>query len=192
MRPPICLVTAILLNVLLSSCETDVSTVKMIRPDTFPAETGTGVEMIYSDSGRVKVKVVAPRLERYETPVEKMILPQGVFIEFYNDSLKVKSWLKADYGISYQGQEKMEVRRNVVVMNEKGEKMETEQLTWSKRDGKIFTSEPVTIRRENEIVHGKGLEANQDFSTYTILDVIGTTYIEEMETDSAETRRDPK
>ena len=80
MRPPICLVTAILLNVLLSSCETDVSTVKMIRPDTFPAETGTGVEMIYSDSGRVKVKVVAPRLERYETPVEKMILPHGFFI----------------------------------------------------------------------------------------------------------------
>ena len=136
--------------------------------------------------------MVAPRLERYEVPVKKLLLPQGVFIEFYDDSLNVKSWLKADYGISYEGEEKMEVRRNVVVMNQKGEKLETELLTWSRKEGKIFTNEPVTIRRQDEIVYGKGLEASQDFSNYTILDVIGTKYIEELESDSTKTPRGPK
>ncbi len=177
-------VAGFLLCFIFSSCETDVSTVKMLQPDKLPSETGQGVEMIYSDSGKVKVKVVAPRLERFEQPVKRLVLPQGVFIEFYDDSLRVKSWLKADYGISYEGEDRMEVRRNVVVMNEKGEKLETERLIWSRKDGKIFTNEPVTIRRQDEIVYGKGLEASQDFSNYTILDVIGTKYIEDLESDS--------
>lgn len=176
MRRLLLLVT---LPLLFISCENDISTVKLIRPDQLPSETGIGMELIYSDSGIVKVRVTAPRLERFEQPVHRVILPEGVFVEFFNDSGKVKSWLKADYAVSYEGEEKMEVRRNVVVLNELGERLETEQLTWSRKEGKVYTNEPVTIRRKDEIVNGKGLVANQDFSEYEILEVIVTKYIED-------------
>lgn len=171
----------LVLTVVLASCENDISTVKLIRPDQLPGETGVGMELIYSDSGKIKVKITTPRLERFESPVKRIVLPEGVFVEFFNDSGKVKSWLKADHAINYEGEEKMEVRRNVVVLNEKGEKLQTEKLVWSRKDGKVFTDEPVTIRRQDEIVHGKGLEASEDFSDYVILEVTGTTYIDDNE-----------
>ncbi|MCC7301440.1 MAG: LPS export ABC transporter periplasmic protein LptC [Bacteroidia bacterium] len=161
------------------SCENDISTVKLIRPDSLPAETALGVELIYSDSANVKVRVTAPRMERYEQPSHRIILPEGVFVEFFDDSGKVKSWLKADYAINYEGEEKMEVRRNVVVLNERGERLETEQLIWSRKEAKVFTNEPVRIRRKDEIMEGKGLVASQDFSDYDILEPTGTKYIED-------------
>lgn len=149
-----------------------------MRPDQLPGETGLGMELVYSDSGRVKIRVTTPKMERYETPVKKLVLPEGVFVEFFNDSGKVKSWLKADYAVNFESESRMEVRRNVVVLNQKGEKLQTEKLVWSRKDGKVYTDEPVTIRRGDEIVHGKGLEASEDFSDYVIKETTGTTYID--------------
>jgi LPS export ABC transporter protein LptC len=68
----------------------------------------------------------------------------------------------------------MVARNDVVVINSKGEKLKTEELSWSKKHHRIFTDEFVTITTEDEVIYGHGLEANEDFSKYTIKKISGT------------------
>lgn len=174
----------ILCVVFFSSCQTDISTVDLFQPEKLPSESAKNVEVIYSDSGKVKVKLFGPQLDRYEVPVKLFRMTEGVYLEFYDDSAKVKSWLRADYGVSYEAEEKMEAKRNVIVMNEKGEKLETEHLTWSRKEGMIFTDDTVRITRKDEIVVADGIRASEDFSEYTLGPTIGTYYIDALPGDS--------
>jgi len=92
----------------------------------------------------------------------------------YSDSMHVKSKLTADYGIRYEREQKMEARKNVVVVNEKGETLNTEHLIWDERTEKLRSNEFVKITTKGEIIMGTGFEANQDFSKYKIFNIKGT------------------
>ena len=51
---------------------------------------------------------------------------------------------------------------------EKKQQLNTEELFWTPATMKIFTEKFVTIKLENEVLYGTGLDATQDLSTYTI------------------------
>ena len=54
-------------------------------------------------------------------------------------------------------------------------------MFWSPAEEKFYTDNFVTIISEGEVHTGKGLSANQDFSSYKILEPAGTIQIEEDE-----------
>ena len=64
---------------------------------------------------------------------------------------------------------------------ETGDELNTELLFWSPGEEKFYTDKFVTIISEGEVHTGKGLSANQDFSSYKILEPAGTIQIEEDE-----------
>ena len=74
---------------------------------------------------------------------------------------------------------KMEVKYNVEVVNVNGEKLNTEHLIWDEQKKKITSDAFVKITTAKEIIMGKGLEANQDFTQYEIKEVTGTIRIED-------------
>lgn len=172
------LLPAVVFFFLFASCETDITMVRLAAVEKLPTESGTEVELIYSDSSKVKVKLFAPKLDRYEVPQKMLELPQGVFMEFFDDSLNVITRLRANYGVSYEGEEKMEVRKNVIVVNKDNERLNTEHLIWSQKDRKIYTDGRVTITTEDDVTWGDGFEASDDFSKYKIINVIGTNSFE--------------
>ena len=73
----------------------------------------------------------------------------------------------------------MEAKNNVVVVNEKGEQLNTEHLTWDKKQSLIYTKEFVKITTAEEIIYGNGLESNQSFTKYKIKDIKGTINLKE-------------
>jgi len=167
----------------LSSCQTDIQTINQLTSvKNLPSESMKDAEIMYSDSAKVKMKLTAPQLDRY---VEKQYIefPQGVKILFYNDSMKVTSQLKADYGIRYEKEGKMEAKRNVEVVNVKGDKLNTEHLIWDEAHGKIYTEAFVKITTAEEVLLGDGLESNQDFTKYKILNPTGTISLKDEEAD---------
>ena len=62
---------------------------------------------------------------------------------------------------------------DVEVVNEKGEKLNTEKLIWDERKELLSSDQFVKITTPEEIIMGKGFEANQDFSRYKIFNVTG-------------------
>jgi len=139
-----------------------------------PVETATGIRILYSDSGHVQVEILARELNRYDTENPYIEMPRGLQANFFDDSMHVKSKLTADYGIRYEREQKMEARKNVVVVNEKGETLNTEHLIWDERTEKLRSNEFVKITTKGEIIMGTGFEANQDFSKYKIFNIKGT------------------
>ena len=170
------------LTVWLCSCENDIETINIITSrNKFPSESGKNMEVIYSDSAKVKLKLTSPQMDRYSGPSPYIELPKGVKVEFYDDSMKVKSKLTANYAIRYENERKMEAKRDVVVVNEKGEKLNTEHLIWDELKQRIYTSEFVKITTDEEVIYGEGLESNQDFTQYKIQNIKGTISINDHE-----------
>jgi len=168
----------IVVSLLFSSCENDIATVnKITSRNASSVETGTQIEMVYSDYGIVKAKLTTPQIQEYHTINPYYEMTKGVFMAVYNDSLVVNSTLKAGYGIAYLKTNLLVARENVVVVNQKGDKLTSEELQWDERTKKLTSDKFVTITTADETIYGDGLEANQDFTQYKIKKIKGTVKV---------------
>src|ERR1035437_1478564 len=104
----------------------------MKKQTVFPSEQGEVVEIIYTDSGLVQMRLTAPVMNHYtyNVPEPYTEMPKGVYVEFFNDSGKIKTTLKADYALRYEKNKRTEAKKKVVVINANGEILNTEQLYW--------------------------------------------------------------
>ena len=160
---------------LLASCENDIEKIKLVGSGkNEPVERAVNIKILYSDSAKVKVELTAPVMDHYIGEKAYLEMPNGLKAIFYTDRLEVKSKLTADYGIRYENEQKMVVRKNVVVINEKGNQLNTEHLVWDEQQEKLLSNEFVKITTADEIMYGTGFEANQDFSKYRIFNIKGT------------------
>lgn len=171
---------------ILFSCVNDVEQVESLtKQEKIPINKGRNVELIYSEKSDVKVKVTAPLMEEYGTEENKYIeMREGIKVLFYDSLVQVISTLTSNYAIHRVGERVMEAKDDVVVINDKGEKLNTEHLIWNEDSAKIYSDEFVKITTQDEIIMGEGMEANQDFSKWKIHKIKGTINIKE-ETDSS-------
>jgi len=168
----------------LQACQNDMQTINsIIAVKNMPSETMKGVELVYSDSAKVKMKLTGPKMDRYGGEKPHIIFPGGMNILFYNDSMELSSQLKADYGIRYETDGAMEAKRNVEVVNVKGEKLNTEHLLWDESKDRIYTNEFVKITTGDEVIYGDGLESNRDFTKWRIKNIKGSFNLKDQEQD---------
>ena len=157
------------------SCETDISQVKQMTNHADAAEeNGKEIEIVYSDSGKVKARIIAPALIKKNKEEGVTEFPQGLRLYIYNDSMKLESKLSANYGIANDTKEELLVRDNVVVVSIEGKKLNSEELIWRRKAKKIFSDKFVKITTKDEIIYGKGFESDEDFGNYMIRQVTGT------------------
>lgn len=162
---------------LLSSCENDLEKVNLVAAQKkYPVEKAENAEILYSDSALLKARLLATELMRFQDQPPYLEMPKGVKLYFYDDNGKASSQLSAGYGkvIQLPDNNIMEARRNVVVVNERNEKLNTEHLTWNQKEGNIKSDAYVKITTADEVLMGEGLESNQDFTKYSIKKLKGT------------------
>lgn len=137
-------------------------------------ETIYDSEITYTDSGYLRAKLFADLIERHSNEKKPYIeLRKGLRANFYNTAKEVESELTAGYGINYLDSRIVEVQKQVVVINSKGEKLETEKLFWDQNEKTIYTDAHVEITTETEKLYGTGMTAAQDFSSWKISKVTG-------------------
>jgi LPS export ABC transporter protein LptC len=165
---------------LLSSCVNDIEEVKRMGSDVrVPVSSTRNVEMIYSDSSRLRAKVNAPQRDTYIGDNGFVEFAKGLKIEFYDTKSVLESKMNANYGISYTKTEIMEAKGNVVLKSEKGDKLETEHLIWDQKADRIYSNVFSRITSPERVIYGDGFESNQDFSKYRILKVKGIISLNE-------------
>ncbi len=157
-------------------CKNDSSNLNAIDEAMQPGiEVVKGVDMIYSEGGSTKARLQAPKLLRHKTENPYLEFPEGLKVTFYDDSLKSTGQLTAKYGTRNINDRKTMVRDSVVwkSLSEKN-KLESEDLHWDENKRKLYSDKVVRVTTETEYITGKGFEANQDFSSYSIKQVTGT------------------
>ena len=161
------------------SCSSDLDNMKQsinIEVDV-PDSYYTDFNITYSDSGALKVKITGEILEQYAATKEiegKDIMKNSVHIRFYNQLKKVSSELRADYAIRFHESEKMYAKGNVIVINNQGEKLNTEKLLWDAKTKQITCDTTVLITKPSgQKIIGTSLVSDQNFENYQITGVTG-------------------
>lgn len=167
---------------LVAACsDAEKETRQVFTQDDVAVEVGHDVELIYSDSAVVRVRVTGPTLLNYsgrEKP--KQEFPDGIKIDFMAPDLSVRSVLTSKHATRFQDEGKIIVRDSVVLTTVKQEKLETEELTWDERTAKVRTDKFVKVTQPGEVIYGFGLEAEQDFSYWRILVPKGKIKVEQI------------
>jgi LPS export ABC transporter protein LptC len=161
----------------LGSCTNDLKDVMALPSNKkSPSQIGDSITLLFTDSAQLKIVLKANRMLVFTKNVVEpfTILPKGLFVTFFDNEEKISSTLKANYGIRYDLSKKMEAKYAVEVVNKSGEKLETERLIWDEANKTIYTDAFVKITTADQVIMGKGLKSNQDFSKYQINEVTGT------------------
>jgi LPS export ABC transporter protein LptC len=139
-----------------------------------PVERGVNVAINYTDSGYIKVRVYAPLLERYNNEEKSQAeMKKGITAYFYNRQKRISSYLKAKYAIRDERARMMTARNDVIVVNNKGDTLRTEELKWDEKTDKIFSDKFVRITTPDHIILGTGLESNPEFTRYRVFNITG-------------------
>ena len=127
------------------------------------------VKIIFSEDGIVKAKLQAKEFIRNDhSDPPYADFNDGIKVEFFNQDQQVESTLTARTARFYTEEKNVVVRDSVVVVNKKGEMLQTEELVWNQKVERFFSEKPVRITIGNQVSYGEGIEANQDFSWYRI------------------------
>jgi len=165
------------------ACKNDIEDINSFSfLDTMASEVVKDARIIYSDSGELVAILKAPLLEHYNVREPYIELKKGVAVYFYDSIGVVTSTLTADYAISYEAEEKMEARKDVEMINTKGEQINTEVLIWDQRADKIYSNEFVKITTEDKIIFGDGFISDERFDKWKIIKPRGTIYVDDQET----------
>lgn len=151
--------------------------------DDAAVEVARGVEILYSDSAILRVRVKAPTLHNYldvENPRQEF--PDGIHIDFFTPGgLRINSVLTARFAVRQTDKGLITARDSVVLITADREVLETEELIWDENKEQLRTDKFVKITRPDEIIYGFGLEANQDFSFWKIIVPKGTIKAEQLD-----------
>lgn len=139
-----------------------------------------GVDIIYSDSAKVKAKGFAPVLDKI-TPSNGAIfqeMPKGVKIEFLDEQMKITGSITSDYAIMKETEKLTIFKRNVVVVNQ-ALTFNTEELIWDQNKQMFFSPKGIVTKPDGSFANAVNFSAPQDFSYYNTGSGYGETYIEE-------------
>jgi LPS export ABC transporter protein LptC len=132
------------------------------------------VEILYSDSAVVKVRITGPQMYNHtnsDNPQQEF--PKGIQVEFLGRGGEILSTLTAKYALRREQASNIMVRDSVVWKSSRQETLTTDELTWDERRQRIFTDRFVILTRRDEILYGRGFEADQDFSNISMKAVEG-------------------
>lgn len=169
-----------LFGLILLACENKVEDIEEFSGlSNMPIQTTFDAVVTFSDSAKINMRLKAPKMDRYTGSDPYLEMMEGLEILFYDSLMNVESHLTARYGIIRDKENLVEVRQEVVFTNERGEILETELLYWSQDSAKVFTDKFVTITRQDGVIHGHGLIANENFSEWEILNISGDIFVDD-------------
>ena len=160
--------STLLLLLFFSSCENDPKEIENWTKRTELREEAKTVESYLSQSGVMKAKLTAPLMYRYQRDTVFTEFPNSLHVDFYDDSVRVESWLTAKYGIYYDNLNKVFLRDSVVVINKEGDTLRTPELWWDQNLQKFYTTKPSRIDGKDKHIYCRdGIDAPQDMKVFT-------------------------
>lgn len=147
-------------------------------------EKTKGVEILYSDSSIVRIRIKAPALEFHlqaSDPFQEF--PEGIHIDFFNPQGKITSTLTADYAARFQSKKKTFLKNNVRWESINKEVMESPELTWNEETQNLYTNKFVVIATPKDTVFSQGFNADQSFNQIQMRAIDGSMEVKNKSKD---------
>lgn len=154
----------ILTLLILVSCESNFREVQKMGFSEFsPSGEADSINLKYTDSGRIKAVLISPKMLEFgmvEFPFTEF--PKGIDLTLFDANGK-KTFVKANYAISYKGTDLIDLQGKVNIFNETGEKLETEQLYFDQKNEWFFTQKKFKFSSPKGVSYGEGIDFSKDF-----------------------------
>jgi len=156
-----------------AACENDPKVIADLTRDEVSVDHGKKIETLISQGGRLKARLTAPDMLRYQNDSAIVEFPNSLKVDFYNAAGIVESHLDSKYGKYYENLNKVLLRDSVLAFNFSGDTLKTPELWWDQSTQQIYTDKPVRIRKSGHLIYGVGMDARQDLSNIRIRQVTG-------------------
>ncbi len=155
------------------SCENSEVEIKNLTSKRIGVEVGKGISIYYSIGGKIKARISAPLMLRYQDTVPYIEFPKTIHAEFFGSSDSVDSKLDALYGRYMETESKVFLKDSVSLFNNKGDTLYTSELYWdrNKTGREFYTDKPVRIRTKTHLINGTGFESSQDFNEQVVRNI---------------------
>ena len=130
----------------------------------------------YSEKGDVRNVLKAGRLERWKDDGfenEVWRVSEGFTLYIEGDRINHEAVLIGGRGTYDADMGHLIAHDDVILINNEGEKLQTEFLVWSNDSDRVYTNRPVLIKTLTGTLEGKGLESDSKFENYRILNPTG-------------------
>ena len=163
---------------LFTSCEEDKKDLKR-EEYKGPVSEVYGINMTYSDSARLVVRMTTD--VQLTMASEDKIFPKEIRVFFFDKFGNNTTKLRGDSARFIRAKNLYRIMGKVQIDNQvKHEILETPELFWSPETKKIYTDKAVDIKTPDQVLHGMGMDSNQDFTDYTIRKVTGVVSVKSL------------
>lgn len=148
--------------------------------DSLPDMQTTGVTSYVSDSGMIRYKIVTDEwlvFTKKDPPY--WAFEKGLYLEKFDTLFRVDASIKADTAYYHEKKEIWELRGNVHIQNQLGDKFDTELLFWDQSKERIYSDKFIKIEQEDKILTGYGFDSNQEMTEYEIFTPTGVFTVED-------------
>ncbi len=165
----------LLLIICFAACENkqgDIDFAKAVDAKKIGVEEGYKIENYLSNAGKIKAKLTAPYMQRYQFDVPRVVFPNTLHVDFFDSAAQVESQLFAKYGRYLEGENKVLLRDSVIVFTVKKDTLWTNELYWDQNTGKYYTDKLITLSQPGrQKVTAIGFESTQDFKDVKMFNV---------------------
>ena len=148
--------------------------------DTLPSMTSLGVTTPISDSGITRYKVVAEEWLIHDKKNPPFwAFEKGVYLEKFDTLFRIDASIKADTAYYHEKKKLWELKGNVQILSQRGDKFQTNLLFWDEKKEKVYSDQFIQIEQEDKIIKGYGFESNQDLTEYIIKNTTGVFTVED-------------
>ena len=163
-------------------CENDEKMIDDWSKKKLMIEEGKNIESYLSQESKVKAKLTAPLMLRYESDTIVIEFPRTLHIDFYDDSTKIESWVDSKHGKYFESLDKAYLWDSVVVINVNGDTLKSSDLWWDQNTKLFYTNKYAEYRtKDKQIFPSKGLEVTQDFKRITFKQPTGIVHVSDKE-----------
>lgn len=176
------LLITIILAVVAISCENKLDLIPKSDLLTLPSLTVRDFRTIFTDSGKIQLVLTSPLMEQYDnTEIPYSEFREGIVVKFYEGHEEQEASVTANYAKYTKSDNLWELKDSVIVINEDGDKLETEVLFWDQKKDLIYSDRFVRITNEDQIVMGTGFESDPRLQRRRIRKVSATITLKDEE-----------
>ncbi|MBQ3191281.1 MAG: LPS export ABC transporter periplasmic protein LptC [Bacteroides sp] len=148
--------------------------------DTLPSMRTLGVTTLISDSGITRYKVVAEEWLIHDKKNPPFwAFEKGVYLEKFDTLFRIDASIKADTAYYHEKKKLWELKGNVQIHSQRGDKFQTDLLFWDEKKERVYSDKFIQIEQEDKIIKGYGFESNQDLTEYEIKNTTGIFTVED-------------
>ena len=144
---------AIVMLLSFSSCGGKKKTVgdAITERDSLPMMKTLGVTTLISDSGVTRYRVKTEEWLMFDRKKPSYwAFEKGVYLEKFDSLFHIDASIKADTAYYYEKKKLWELRSNVHIRSQRGDKFDTDLLFWDEKQERVYSDKFIRIEQEDK------------------------------------------